>query len=50
VVDIFSGLRIEGVDFQSCQRDKLEIKVRSRSEQQNLTYNGNVLKRDLLGD
>lgn len=50
VADIFSGLQIEGVDFQSCQRDKLEIKVRSRSKQQNLTYNGNVLKRDLLGD
>jgi len=29
VADIFSGLQIEGVDFQSYQKDRLEIKVRS---------------------
>ncbi len=50
VADIFSGLQIEGVDFQSCQRDRLEIKVRSRSKQQILTYNGSVLERNPFGD
>ena len=50
VADIFSGLQIEGVDFQSCQWDKLEIKVRSTSKQQILTYNGTVLERYLFGD